>query len=327
MKRRCAILNDYQHAAMRMADWSPLRDDVEITVFDRHLGDIEANAAALQAFEIVCVMRERTPFPRALFARLPKLRLLVTSAPRNPSIDLKAARDHGVTVCGTEVFDHPTAELSFALILGLCRHVGVEDRAIRTNGPWQSTVGIDLKGKTIGIIGLGRLGRQMTVISRAFGMHVLAWSQNLTEDRCREVGAELTTKDDLLRRSDIVGLYVNWSARTTGLIGRRELALMKPTALLINCARGPIVEETALIEALTQGRIAGAGLDVYDVEPLPADHPIRALPNTLLTPHVGYVTEDNYRTFFGHMVEDIRAWLDGTPVRVLDPLGQIDRSQ
>lgn len=327
MKRRCAILNDYQHVALKMADWSVLQNNVDITVFDRHLGDDAGNAAALQDFDIVCAMRERTPFRRALLERLPKLRLLVTSAPRNPSIDLAAARELGITVCGTGVFNHPTAELVFGLMLALCRHLLQEDAAMRGNGPWQNSVGVDLMGRTLGVIGLGRLGIQVAQIGRAFGMKPIAWSQNLTAERCAEVGATLVDKDTLLKQADFVVICVNFSARTTGLIGAREFGLMKPSAYLINAARGPIVDSAALVEALTSGRIAGAGLDVYDVEPLPPGHVMRNLPNTVLTPHLGYVTEDNYTTFFRDTVEDIRAWLDGKPIREVDPAIQIDRSK
>ncbi len=327
MKYRCAILNDYQHAAMRFADWTPLQGQVDIEIFDRHLGDIDQNAAALHGFSIICAMRERTPFPRALLEKLPNLRLLVTSAPRNPSIDLAAARELGITVCGTGVFNHPTAELTFGLILALARHILLEDAAIRGNGRWQNSVGIDLMGRTMGVIGLGRLGSQVALIAQAFGMKVIAWSQNLTQERCAAVGASLVSKQELLAQADFVTVCVNMSARTMGLIGRAEFDLMKPTAFLVNPARGPVVDAAALMEALQSGRIAGAGLDVYDVEPLPEGDAMRMLPNTVLTPHLGYVTEDNYRVFFRDTVEDIQAWLAGKPVREVDPAIQIDRSQ
>lgn len=327
MKRRCAILNDYQNVALQLADWSMLDSDVDVTVFDRHLGDDDGNAAALRDFDIICIMRERTPFRRSLLEKLPKLRLLVTTAPRNPSIDLVAARELGVTVCGTGVFNHPTAELVFGLMLALCRHLIQEDAAIRGNGRWQNTVGVDLMGKTIGVIGLGRLGTQVAQIGQAFGMKAIAWSQNLTAERCAEVGATLVTKDQLLSQADFVVVCVNFSARTTGLIGAREFGLMKSSAYLINAARSPIVESAALIDALRSGRIAGAGIDVYDQEPLSPNDPMRTLPNTVLTPHLGYVTEDNYRTFFRDTVEDIRAWLDGKTIREVDPTIQIDRSK
>jgi phosphoglycerate dehydrogenase-like enzyme len=313
---KLAILDDYQRVALDMADWSPLRDATEITVFERHLGDRAAVAAALADFEIVCAMRERTPFPRALFEALPKLRLLVTTGARNASIDLAAAAEHGVTVCGTESLPRPPAEHTWALILAAARQVPAEDRRLRAGG-WQRTIGIDLAGKTLGVIGLGRLGGIVAEIGHAFGMAVLAWSHNLTAERAAKFGATLVGKEALLARADFVTIHLRLSERTRRLIGAAELAAMKKSAWLVNTSRGPIVDEAALIDALERRLIAGAALDVYDQEPLPADHPIRRLDNTVLSPHLGYVTADNYRAFYRGTVEAVRAWLDGRPIRVL----------
>jgi phosphoglycerate dehydrogenase-like enzyme len=253
-------------------------------------------------------MRERTPFPRERLERLPNLKLLVTTGMGNAAIDMEAARELGITVAGTGGTPTHTAELTWALILALARHIPAEDRAVREGG-WQHTVGLELAGRTLGVIGLGRLGSQVARIGEAFGMEVIAWSQNMDTP---------LTKKELLQRSDIVTIHVRLSERTRGLIGAAELALMKPTAYLVNTSRGPIVDEAALLDALQQGRIAGAGLDVYDIEPLPPDHPLRSAPNTVLTPHVGYVTDASYRVFYSDAVEDIAAWLRGDPVRVIN---------
>ena len=262
-------------------------------------------------------MRERTPFPRALLERLPRLRLLVTTGMRNASIDVKAAKERGITVCGTSGLPYPTAELAWGLVLALFRRIPAEDRASR-EGRWQTTVGLGLNGKTLGVLGLGTLGSRVAKYGRAFDMEVLAWSQNLTAARAAEVGATLVSKDELLQRSDVVSVHLVLSDRTRGLIRARELGLMKRTAYLVNTSRGPIVDEAALLHALENGTIAGAGLDVFEVEPLPPDHPFLRLPSTVVTPHLGYVTEETYRIFFGHAVENIKAFLDGKPVRVLD---------
>lgn len=323
----CAVLNDYQNVALSMADWSMVADDLEIVVFDRHIGDEEATAEALKGFDMVVLMRERTPFPESLFARLPRLKFLITSGRRNPSVDIDGAARHGVVACGTGSFHHPTAELTWGLILALCRHIPAEDANLRQGGAWQLTVGTDLKGKTLGVIGLGHLGEQIARIGTAFGMNVIAWSQNLTKERCAEIGATLVSKDELLAQSDILTIHTNLSKRTVDLIAAPELAKMKSTALLVNTSRGFIVNEKALIKALNSGQIAGAALDTYDVEPLPPSHPLRSLNNTVLTPHIGYVTEDNYRLFFSLVVEGIRAWLDGAPVRILTHEAQLDRTQ
>lgn len=327
MTFRCAILNDYQRVALSSADWSAVSKSLEIVVFDRHTGDETATANALKDFDIVVLMRERTPFPEALFARLPRLKLLVTTGRRNPSVDITGAERRGVVACGTGSFHHPTAELTWGLILALCRHIPEEDRNLRARGPWQVSVGRDLKGKTLGIVGLGHLGAQVAQIGRAFQMDVVAWSQNLTPARCEEVGARYVQKERLLAESDILTIHTNLSRRTIDLIGEREFQRMKRTALLVNTSRGFIVNERALVEALRSGLIAGAALDTYDIEPLPDNHPLRDMPNTVLTPHIGYVTEDNYRLFFELVVEDIRAWLDGKPIRRLTHAEQLDRAQ
>ena len=315
---RVAILDDYQGAAGRLADWESLSGQAEVVTFHDHLADPDRVAARLADFEAVVAMRERTPFPRGLLVRLPRLRLLVTTGMRNASIDLQAAADLGVTVCGTAGLPYPTAELAWGLILALARRIPQEDQATR-EGRWQETVGVGLNGKTLGVLGLGTLGTRVARIGRAFEMTVLAWSQNLTRERAAEVGATLVPKDELLSRADVVSIHLVLSQRTRGLVGARELGLMKRGALLVNTSREPIVDEAALVDALRAGRLAGAGLDVFDEEPLPLDHPFRRLPNTVITPHLGYVTEETYRIFFGQALEDILAYLQDAPVRVLRP--------
>jgi phosphoglycerate dehydrogenase-like enzyme len=315
---RVAILDDYQNVARRMADWASLPAGNEVVVFADHLSGSDAVAKRLADFEAVVAMRERTPFPRALLERLPRLKLLVTTGMRNASIDVAAAVERGITVCGTAGLPYPTAELTWGLILGLFRRIPAEDRATR-EGRWQVSCGLGLNGKTLGVIGLGGLGSRVAKIGRAFEMDVIAWSQNLTAARATEVGATLVTKDELLARSDVVSIHLVLSDRTRGLLGARELARMKPTAYLVNTSRGPIVDEAALVEAVRKGTIGGAGLDVYDEEPLPLDHPLRNLPTTVITPHLGYVTEEGYKIFYGHALEDVKGWLAGQPVRVLKP--------
>ncbi len=317
---KIAILDDYQNVALRLADWSKLPAGAEITVFDDYLAGIDAMAERLADFEVVGIMRERTPFPRALFELLPRLKLLVTTGGRNASVDVAAAADHQVTVCGTRGAPHPTAELTWGLILGLLRNIPFEDRQMRA-GQWQSTVGLGVRGLTLGVVGLGRLGGQVAHVGNAFGMNVIAWSRNLTPERAAECAARQVARDTLLREADIITIHLVLSERTRGLIGARELGLMKPTAYLINSSRGPIIDQAALLETLEAGRIAGAAMDVYDTEPLPADHPYRRLDNTVLTPHIGYVTEETYRIFYGDMVDGIVASLDGAPVRVIEPPG------
>ena len=317
MRHRCAVLDDYQNVAMQMADWSPIAKDVAIEVFHRPLGDEADVIRALEKFSIVCAMRERTLFSKAVFEGLPGLRLLVTTGMRNAAIDLAAARERNVIVCGTESTGHPTAELAFGLMLELARKIGHEHARLKAGAWWQETIGIDLFGKTLGIVGLGRLGSRAAAIGRAFGMQLIGWSQNLTEDKAREAGATRVDKDELFRRADFITIHLQLSPRTQGLVGAKEFGLMKPSAFLVNTSRGPIVEEAALVAALRERRIAGAGLDVYDVEPLPQDHPLRKMDNAVITPHLGYVTQDTFRIFYRQTVDDIRAWLDGKPVRVI----------
>lgn len=312
-----AILDDYQQVAHGLADWSRLPDGFQVTVFDDHLADEAAVAARLAAFEVVVMNRERTPFRRSLFEKLPKLRLLITNGMRNFSIDLEAATEHDVTVCGTRVLANGTAELTWGLILGLARHLPAEDRNMRAGG-WQNTIGRDLAGATLGILGLGRMGEQIARIGLAFGMTVIAWSPNLTQEKAAAAGATLVDKDALFAQADFVTLHMVLGERSRGIVGARELGLMKKSAFLINTSRGPLVDETALIAALQNRDIAGAGLDVYEIEPLPADHPLRTLENTVLTPHLGYVTEGNYRLGYSEAIGNILAWADGAPVRVLN---------
>jgi phosphoglycerate dehydrogenase-like enzyme len=312
-----AILDDYQNAALSMADWSGLQQGNRVVVFTTRLPDVESAARALAEFDVIGVMRERTPFTRALFEKLPNLKLLVTTGKRNASIDLEAAKARNVLVCNTGGSGRATAELAFALMLGLARHLREEFDAMRPGGGWQTTLGFDLEGKTLGILGLGNLGAKVARIGAAFDMKVIAWSENLTPEKARERGAERVDKDELFRRADIVTIHSVLSPRTRGLVGARELALMKPTALLINTSRGPIIDEAALLAALKEKRIAGFGADTFDVEPLPADHALRAERRALLTPHLGYVTEETYRDFYGGMVAAIEAWLAGKPINIL----------
>jgi phosphoglycerate dehydrogenase-like enzyme len=314
---RIAVLDDYQGVAREMADWGSLGPDCEPVFFREHLSSLEVLAEKLGGFDVVVAMRERTPFPRALLEKLPRLRLLVTTGMRNRSIDVAAARERGITVCGTPSSSGTTGELAWGLILSLFRHIPREDRALR-EGHWQTTLGLGLAGKTLGIIGLGNIGSQVARIGAAFNMEVIAWSQNLDAERARRAGAQRVERDELLARSDVVTLHLVLSDRTRGLIGARELALMKPTAFLVNTSRGPIVDEAALAGALAKGTLGGAGVDVYGVEPIGSDHPLLRAPNTVLTPHLGYVTRESYRAYFGGAVEDIAAWRRGAPLRVLD---------
>ncbi len=314
---RVAVLDDYQNVARKMTDWSVLPADVEVEVFQDHLTDQAAVAERLKDFDIVMAMRERTPFPRALLEQLPRLRLLTTTGMRNAAIDMQAAADCHVLVCGTGGILYPTAELTWGLILSLRRHIPDEDQATRA-GRWQVSLGLGLHGKTLGLMGLGRLGSEVARVGNAFQMDVIAWSQNLTAERAAERGATLVSKDELLARADILSIHLVLSARSRGLIGHRELNRMKPTAYVVNTSRGPIVDEAALIAALRNGTIAGAGLDVFDEEPLPLDHPLRRTAHTIITPHIGYVTEETYHVFFAETVENIQAFLRGAPVRVLN---------
>jgi phosphoglycerate dehydrogenase-like enzyme len=313
----CAVLDDYQNVAMSMGDWSTLADDIKLKVFNEHLGGADNVVKALADFEIICAMRERTPFPRAVIEKLPKLKLLITTGMRNASIDVAAAKERGIAVCGTPTTGNPTSAIAFALMLELARRVGYESARMRAGTLWQSTVGLDLEGLTLGVLGLGKLGTRSAQIAKAFGMKVIAWSQNLAADKCAQAGVGYVAKDELFRQSDFITIHLVLSDRTRGLVGARELALMKASARLINTSRGPIIDEPALIAALREKKIAGAGLDVFDVEPLPLDHPFRTMDNVVITPHLGYVSVQNYRTFYGAIIEDIRAWLDGKPVRLL----------
>jgi len=317
MRMRIAVLDDYQGVALELADWSPLKHRADITVFRDHVAESAGVIARLKPFDIVCVMRERTPLPRAIIDQLPNLKLIVTTAGRNASIDMEAAKERGITVCGTPSTSHGTAELTWALILALVRNLPAESASVRSGG-WQVTVGGDLEGRTIGILGFGKIGTRIAKIASAFGMHSLAWSPNLTSEAAERDGARLASKEQLFRDADIVTLHLVLSSRTKGIVGATELNWMKPTAYLLNTSRGPLVDESALIEALRSRTIAGAALDVYDVEPLPKSHPFRSLENVLATPHVGFVSEAGYRVFYSGVVEDIAAWLGGSPIRVMN---------
>ncbi|MEU3136173.1 D-2-hydroxyacid dehydrogenase family protein [Streptomyces sp. NPDC047967] len=318
MKLRCAVIEDFQSVATTVVDWSPVTDDVEIVTFTGHLATVDEAAAALDGFDIVVTLRERVPFPAELFDRLPRLRLLVASGMRNSVIDFDAARRHGVEVCGTASSSTPPVELTWALLLGLARGIVPEATALRTGGAWQSTLGADLHGRRLGLLGLGKIGARVAQVGLAFGMDVVAWSRNLTKERADEAGVQLAaSKEDLLASSDFVSVHLALGERTRGLIGAAELALMRPTAYLVNTSRAAIVDTAALLTALRDGEIAGAAIDVFDVEPLPADDPVRTAPRLLATPHLGYVSRANYETYYGQAVEDIRAFLDGRPVRRL----------
>jgi phosphoglycerate dehydrogenase-like enzyme len=315
---RCAILDDYLNLALTIADWSKVKDRIDITVFNQPLASQEAASSALQDFEIICAMRERTPFPGALFAGLPKLKLLITSGMRNAAIDMEAAKDHQVVLCGTQWARDPTAPLAMGLILELTRNIGRENARMHAGEPLQKFVGIEIEGLTLGVIGLGKLGGKVTKLAQAFGMNVIAWSPNLTPERCKEVGVTYATKEQLFATADVITIHVVLGPRSRGLVGHADLARMKPTAYLVNTARGPIVDETALLETLQQKKIAGAAVDVFSVEPLPVDHPFRKLDNMVLTPHLGYATEDSFRNHYTQMVEGIDAWFKGEPLRKLN---------
>ncbi len=308
-----AVLDDYQDVALRMADWSPLRARARVTVFRDHLVDEVAIIERLQPFEIVCVMRERTPLTRSVLAGLPKLRLVASTGAGNASIDVVAARERGVQVVHTGYYSAPTVELTWALILASVRHLLAENSSVREGG-WQRHVGDDLAGRTLSLLGLGNIGGEVARIGKAFDMNVLAWSENLTEDRALAVGAVKVTKEELFRSADILSIHLLLSARTRGLVGGAELALMKPSARLVNTSRGPIVVERELLAALREGRIAGAAIDVFDQEPLPPDHPFRQLPNLLATPHIGYVSRGLYQRFYQDTVSNILRWMDASGV-------------
>lgn len=315
---RCAILDDYQQVALKLAGWSELSDKVEVVSFKQHFADELTLIKAIKDCEIVVIMRERTPITASLLAKLPKLKLIVTSGMRNAAIDLAAAKKQGVIVCGTASSSEPPVELTWALILGLARQIVPENNALTQNGPWQSTVGVGLSGKQLGILGLGKIGSKVAKIGKAFGMNVVVWSQNLTQEQAEAQGVKLAaSKQDLLQTSDFVSIHLVLSDRTKGLIASEELKLMKLSAYLINISRAAIVDQSALIQALQSNQIAGAGLDVYDSEPLPSDHPFRTLKNVLATPHLGYVTQENYQVYFKEAVEDIKAYLANAPIRLL----------
>ena len=317
-RTRCAILDDYQSVALTVADWTKVSGELDIKVFNEHLGAPDNVVKALQGFGIVCAMRERTAFPRAVIEKLPDLELLITTGLRNASIDVAAAKERGVVVCGTPSVGSPTSSIAIGLMLELTRHIGFENARMKAGEKWQTTIGVDLEGLTLGVLGLGKLGTRTANIAKAFGMRVVAWSQNLTAEKCTEVGVDHVSKEDLFRQADFVTVHVILSQRTRGLVGEKELGLMKPSAYIINTSRGPIIDEAALLTALREKKIAGAGLDVFDIEPLPTDHPLRKLDNVVLTPHLGYVASQNYRAYFSGVVDDIRAFLDGKPVRVMD---------
>jgi phosphoglycerate dehydrogenase-like enzyme len=316
---KIAIIDDYQNVALKMADWGSLPANIQVTVYNDHLASVDAIAKRLANFEIVIGVRERTPFRRELLERLPNLKLLGNMAMRNAAIDLDAATELGIVVCGTSAGPaSATAELAWGLILSLMRQIPKEDVAIR-QGRFQTTLGSVVYGKVLGVMGLGRLGSQMATVGKAFGMSVIAWSQNMTTEKASQFGAILVTKDEIFARSDILTIHLQLSDRTRGLVQARELELMKPTAYLINTSRGPIVDETALIQALQNRTIAGAGLDVFEPEPLPENHPFLHMDNTVLTPHLGYVTKETYHDWYSDTVENIKGFLAGQPVRVMNP--------
>ena len=316
MTLRCAVLDDYQGVALTSADWSGLAAAVD--VFRDHVADEGALVERLAGYDAVVLMRERTPFPRSVLEKLPDLRLLITTGMRNASVDVAAATERGVVVCGTGGLTTSTVELTWALITGLARSVVVENTGLRSNGPWQQSVGVDLAGATLGVLGLGRIGSLVAKVGLAFGMDVVAWSQNLTADAAAAAGTRLApSKAELVAAADFLTVHLVLSERSRGLVGADDLAAMKPSAFLVNTSRAPIVDQDALVTALREGRIAGAGLDVYDVEPLPADHPFRTLPNVLATPHLGYVTRGGDAIFWREVVEDIAAFIDGAPVRTI----------
>ncbi|HEY2757012.1 MAG TPA: D-2-hydroxyacid dehydrogenase family protein [Pseudolabrys sp.] len=314
---RAAILDDYQNVAMSYADWSPIAKDVEIKIFDKPFASQDEAIKALQGFAIVVGMRERTPFPRKVIEALPDLKLLITTGAKNNSFDIKAAAERGVTVCGTGSVGNPTTGIAFGLMLELTRRIGFENARLKAGAPWQVTIGQDLEGLTLGIVGVGKLGQRVANVGKAFGMKVIGWSQNLTPEKAKEAGVDYASRENLFRNADFVTIHYQLSERSRGLINADDIGRMKKTAYLINTARAPIVDQAALLKALQDKTIAGAGLDVFEVEPLPLDHPYRKLDNVVITPHLGYVSEQNYRKYFPDIVADIRAWLDGKPVRVI----------
>ena len=314
---RCAILDDYLNVALSVADWSKVSDRVDVTVFNQPFATAEAAAGALRDFEIICAMRERTPFQRAMFEALPNLKLLITSGMRNAAIEMEAVKQRGIVLCGTQWGRDPTAPLAMGLILELTRNIGRENARMHAGERLQKFVGMEIEGKTLGVVGLGKLGSKVSGLAKAFGMNVIAWSPNLTPERCKEVGVGYASKEDLFATADIVTVHVVLSQRSRGLVGAADLARMKPTSYLVNTARGPIVDEAALLQTLQQRKIAGAAVDVFSVEPLPVDHPFRKLDNIVVTPHLGYVTEEGFRNHYSQMVDGIDAWFKGEPLRRL----------
>lgn len=314
---KLALLDDYLDVGLKYADWTKLPAGWTVERFVKGIGGEDALAATLADFDAIMLMRERTPFPGSLLKRLPKLKLLITSGKRNASIDVATAKAQGIVVCGTDSLGFPPAELAWGLILALARGIVREDASLRA-GTWQTRAGVGLKGKTLGLFGLGRLGSLMAPVGKAFGMEVLGWSRSLTPEKAAAVGAVSVDKDEIFRRSDFVVVLLVLNAATRGLVGARELGLMKPSAFLVNIARGPIVDETALTLALREGRIAGAGLDVYDQEPIPDNHPFLSLDNTVLLPHLGYVTEENHRIHYQSTLDAVQAWLAGKPINVIE---------
>ncbi len=315
---RLAILDDYQGVTLSMGPWDRLPKSLGITVFRDTLTDADALAARLAPFDAILAMRERTPFPATLIKRLPNLKLLMTTGERNRSLDIAAANAQGVTVCGTSSFGAPTVDITLGLILNLMRDLPAQAASLRA-GTWQTSVGTSLEGKTLGVVGLGKLGTRVAKVGQALGMKVIAWSTNLTAEKATEVGATRVEKQELFAQADVVTLHLILSERSRGIVGAAELAAMKKTAFIVNTSRGPLIDQPALITALTEGRIAGAGLDVFDVEPMPPTHPLLSAPNALLLPHLGYVSEQNYAAYFKGAVEVIEGFLAGTPVRVLAP--------
>ena len=314
---RCAILDDYFKLSLTSADWSKITDRVELTVFEQPFASQDDAANKLGDFEIILAMRERTPFPKTMFERLPKLKLLITSGMRNAAIDFEAAKAHNVVLCGTTFARDPTAPLTMGLILELTRNIGRENARMHAGVPWQSLLGIEIEGRTLGVIGLGKLGTKVAKLGQAFGMNVIAWSPNLTAEKCQEAGVTYASKEELFKNADVITIHVVLSPRSRGLVGAEDLARMKPTAFIVNTARGPIIDEAALLDVLQTKKIAGAGIDVFSVEPLPVDHPFRKLDNMVITPHLGYATEENFRGHYTQMVEAIDAWFKGDPPRRL----------
>ncbi|RJQ48653.1 MAG: D-2-hydroxyacid dehydrogenase family protein [Desulfobacteraceae bacterium] len=314
--KKLAVLDDYEELASQLGDWERLSSEIRVDFYSDHLAHESAVAERLKSYDILVIMRERTPFSRSLIEKLPNLKLLVTTGGRNRAIDLAACKEKGIIVCGTQSGKHPAAEHAWALILSLVKRIPHSDRATRS-GRWGGGINGELFGKRLGVLGLGNLGARVAAVGQAFGMEVFAWSQNLTADRAAEVGVLRVEKDELFERSDILTIHLVLSERTRGIVGAREISRMKRASFLVNTSRGPIVDEHALVDALRKNRIAGAGLDVFDIEPLPAGHPFLTLPNTVVTPHMGYVTEGNFNLYFKQAVEDVAAWLDGSPIRTL----------